>query len=662
MNFGDKRKSGERDSSLYEHREHWESPFEPVPHSPSKQDFEIQRLRSDGLTVREIAQILNLRPSEVKRCLGLDGGVGIEVDGFEGVDFSSSQADHSTVDRSSYDTTQGVVYTPERDVPLETRRGYLEYITEITGCQGGDEGGVCEVARDVINWKSLSKPILDELFEVQGYRCVSRSEGRKSLRAMADLVKGWSILDFDFTKIECHPVYYDLMEALGYPEGDLFVWFRLAKYKCSSCGTYVYKTHVCRSVTAGRVHPLLALSRCKRRAFMDYRRFLLVVHELLRRGVFNYRDGRFVRVYDKSLSLICLDLTVPDGVSTSLRDVFILRLEYAKDRYGFDLVGELRDKHVLNRLYGYIFADIVKAMKSAFIRAFKDVVKAILEKEEGLKIKGDIMLGGKVNCHIWSSGWLTPHFHLHTNFLNVVRVKVDGVERFVRFKPKLSDWALRMLKDRWRVYLRAELFKIEDFRVWGNEMDFESDFVVHSQFIELDLEEDGDFVHSEKILHRFRYVSRSPLLDLNIALHDGRIVVKDAFGVHPDLLFGGKGIYAVKDGLHLIDFRWLMVLALYQNRSQSFGFIHSCIRVFGITDSDLVRLLKSYKGASKTEYCMLCGSKLEFVGYLSLMDFLREGNPFVITFYYNGYRRFEFWKKRGVDPLPALKCEKCVDS
>jgi hypothetical protein len=49
MNFGDKRKSGERDSSLYEHRGHWNSPLEPVPQSPS--NCEQQYTREVLLTI-----------------------------------------------------------------------------------------------------------------------------------------------------------------------------------------------------------------------------------------------------------------------------------------------------------------------------------------------------------------------------------------------------------------------------------------------------------------------------------------------------------------------------------------------------------------------------------------------------------------------------------
>jgi len=631
----------------------------PAPLTPSGQGVysEIQRLRSEGLTVREIAQRLNLRFSEVKRLLGSEveevGDVDILIDGFDGIDFMTSSEPHgssldvtivadlddlSTVEYS-WDLSNmflphhdKVCHTHDGDISPETPRGYLDHITKITSCQGGGVEWVVKEVEDVINWHAVNKPILDELFEVEGYSCVYRAKGRRSLRAIADLVRGWAVLDFDFTKIECHPVYYDLMKALGYPEGDLFVWFKLAKYKCSSCGSEIFKTHVSRSATAGRVHPVQLLSRCKKRAFLDYKRFLAVVHALLRHGVFNYRDGRFVRVYDKSLSLICLDLTVPKSVSLSLRDLIFQRLNEVMERYGFDLVGKVRDKHVLNAIYGVVFADIVKAMKIAFVRAYTDVVRVILENEEGLKVKGKIMFGGKVNCHIWSSGWLVPHFHLHTNFLNVVRVEVDGEVRYIRFKPKLSEWALNLLKEKWTKYLKEELFKIDDFRVWGYEIDFEDEFVVHSQFIELDLNENGDFKNAGKILHRLRYVSRSPLLDLNIALHDGKIV------------FENGEVYAVKDGQRIpIDFRWLMALALYQNRSQSFGFVHSCKKLLGVTDDQL----KPYRGESRKEYCPFCGSELEFVDYLTMMDFLKEGNPFIITFYHNGYRRFEFWKKKG---------------
>jgi hypothetical protein len=87
-----------------------------------------------------------------------------------------------------------------------------------------------------------------------------------------------------------------------------------------------------------------------------------------------------------------------------------------------------------------------------------------------------------------------------------------------------------------------------------------------------------------------------------------------------------------------------MALAVYQNRSQCFGFVHSCKRILGITDGEL----KPYRGeAERTEYCPICGHKMDFVDYITLNELLDQGLPFVISFYHNGYRRFEFWKKKG---------------
>ena len=664
---------GERDSRS---PHGWVSPSESpelgsfggsvVPVPPTSLKPEIQRLRSEGLTVREIAQRLNLRFSEVKRLLGSYSeveDVEIQVEGFEGLDFTTSDPsskalvldDLDDLTSSDWDLSELLDIQHDFDtsfddivsISFDTQGGYLEHTTEISESVGG--AGDVEVvvdgnhvdwilkeARDVLNRYALDKPILEELFGVKGYSCVLKSKGRKSLQILKDVVNldEWAILDFDFIKIESHPYYWDFLRALGYSEGDLMVWFKLAKFKCSSCGANVYKAHANRRyVEPGRVHPVQLLSRCKRRAFEDYKRLLAVVHALLRRGVFNYRDGLFKRVYDKSLSLICLDLTVPVSVSLSLCDIVNQRLREAEEKYGFSLVGELRDKNVINAVYGFVFSDIVKAMRFAFAKAFAEVVMLILEKEEGLTVKGSIQLGGKVCCHIWSSGWLTPHFHLHTNVLNVVRVKVNGEERFVRFKPDLPEWALSLLREKWRRYLKEELFKIDGAGAWLYDIDFEEDFVVHTQFIELDLNEKGDFKNAGKILHRLRYVSRSPLLDLNIAFHEGRLIYENG------------EVYAVRDGQRIpIDLRWLMALAVYQNRSQCFGFVHSCKRILGITDGEL----KPYRGeAERTEYCPICGHKMDFVDYITLNELLDQGLPFVISFYHNGYRRFEFWKKKG---------------
>ena len=633
-----------------------------VPVPPTSLKPEILRLRRDGLTVREIAQRLNLRFSEVRQLLDISSEGYIEFEGFECLDFTTSDPsskalvldDLDELTSSDWDLSELLDIQHDFDtsfddivsISFDTQGGYLEHTTEISESVGGVGGvevvvdgnhvdWILKEARDVLNRYALDKPILDELFGVRGYSCVLKSKGRKSLQILKDVVNldEWAILDFDFIKIESHPYYWDFLRALGYSEGDLMVWFKLAKFKCSSCGANVYKAHANRRyVEPGRVHPVQLLSRCKRRAFEDYRRLLAVVHALLRRGVFNYRDGLFKRVYDKSLSLICLDLTVPVSVSLSLCDIVNQRLREAEEKYGFSLVGELRDKNVINAVYGFVFSDIVKAMRFAFAKAFAEVVKLILEKEEGLTVK-DLQLGGKVCCHIWSSGWLTPHFHLHTNVLNVVRVKVNGEERFVRFKPDLPEWALSLLREKWRRYLREELFKIDGAGAWLYDIDFEEDFVIHTQFIELDLNEKGDFKNAGKILHRLRYVSRSPLLDLNIAFHEGRLIYENG------------EVYAVRDGQRIpIDLRWLMALAVYQNRSQCFGFVHSCKRILGVTDEEL----KPYRGeAERTEYCPICGHKMDFVDYITLNELLDQGLPFVISFYHNGYRRFEFWKKKG---------------
>jgi hypothetical protein len=616
--------------------------------------------------------------------------VDIQVEGFEDLDFSFT----SNVDKIDSEPVQDVTtnvetltldledltftsewdlssmflphhdevcHTHDEDVSLDTQRGYLEHTTEIARSvdgvgdvevvvDGKHVDWVLREATDVLNRYALDKPILEELFGVKGYSCVLKSKGRKSLQILKDVVNlgEWSILDFDFIKIESHPYYWDLLRALGYSEGDLMVWFKLAKFKCSSCGVNVCKAHANRRyVEPGRVHPVQLLSRCKRRAFSDYKRLLAVVHALLRHGVFNYRNGLFKRVYDKSLSLICLDLTIPTSISLGLRDLVIQRLREVKSKFGFDLVGEVRDKSVINAVYGFVFSDIVNAMRTAFIRAFTEVLRIILEKEEGLVIRGKMLLGGKVCCHIWSSNWLSPHFHLHTNFLNVVRVKVNGEERFVRFKPELPKWALKLLGEKWKAYLKEELFKIDGAGAWLYDIDFEDvfvvdswsksrqfrGFVVYTQFVELDLNDDGDFVNAGKILHRLRYVSRSPLLDLNIAFHEGRLIYD-----HGD-------VYVVKDGHRIpIDFEWFEALAIYQNRSQCFGFVHSCKRILGVSEEEL----KPYRGeAERTEYCPICGHRMEFIEYITLNELLDQGHPFVISFYHNGWRRFEFWKKKG---------------
>jgi hypothetical protein len=603
----------------------------PDPH------FEqVNLLRREGLTVREIAQRLNLRPSEVKRLLGSEvEEIEIQVEGFEGLDFTTSQESRDsslvldiTIDVDLDDLTSSSDWdlsdlfnirhdfnTDHEDVSLDTQRGYLDLLQKSRF-----------VKRGIINLSSVGDlDVIRCYFETQGYEQVLVTKGRKTLKVLRDLIKGYGILHTDFSYISPHGGYSEVLYLEGYDEIDLSAEVFILKYSCSNCGFEVYKPHGVRSVFGGRVHPVLLSSRRKRTAIRSYNRNLAVVHGLVKEGVFNWREGRFVRVSDKSLSLLNLEFTVPVGVSKSLRDYVVLRLREAKEKFGFDLIGHVRDAQVLNAIYTFVFGDIVKAFRKAVISALRDTIREILAKEEGLKVKGKIQLGGKYAVHIWSSSWLTPHFHVHVDLFNVVRTS----KGFIRFKPELSKWALDLLRIKWRNYLKKYLFEIEGLKAWLYEEDFEDEFVVHNHFIELDLRENGDFANAGKLLHRLKYVCRSPLLDLNTAFWDKRVVLED-----------GRVVAKTDDGDVVLDLEWIECLCAYQTRYESFGFVHSAKRLFNVDIKDL-------RKTEMCEYCPVCGHPLVFVERITLPEFLKQNDRFVMVFYHNGCWRYEFWKKKG---------------
>jgi len=522
------------------------------------------------------------------------------------------------------------ILLPEKSESPVPPRGYLEYvqnrydISEVCPAIGLITGDKFIPISEV--FRISNHDILAEFFKTLGYELILKCKGRKSIKAFYDYVdtsKEFALIDSGYTKIVAHDGYSFVVRSLGFNDWDLSAEVRFLKYHCGTCDLVYYKPYS----LAGRVHPSTLYTRSKVRSFRKYKRYLAVVKHLLKEGVYNYRNGKFIPLSDRSLALITLEFTIPIELSYSILGYLFDRLEKVKESedLGFQKFGYISDVHLINRIYHEVYGELVKVFRRAARNTLLDVFSTVVEVEEGYPVSNSkIMLGGDYAIHIWSSDNVSPHIHVHANVLNVL--KVD--DRFIRFKPELSDWVIDLLKEKWRYYLKKELEK-SDIWVWVNPLVFDRDFVVHVGFIELDLSDSSDFCNAGRLLHRFRYIGRNAFLDLNTAFHEGRLYIKD------NKVFTSNN--------EELDWAWLELLAIYQTRHESFGFVHSCKRVLGISEEEL-RLLRD---ESKTEFCPICGSKMDLDGLLLLSDLLDAHDRFVFMYYHNGYFRYEFWKKKG---------------
>jgi hypothetical protein len=100
-------------------------------------------------------------------------------------------------------------------------------------------------------------------------------------------------------------------------------------------------------------------------------------------------------------------------------------------------------------------------------------------------------LTGVFVVHVWGTSSLLPHFHVHLTIPNVLKTRGG----FVRFSPKLNHEVVKVL---WRKALRAN-------GLWPLDGPTLPD--CHVSFVR--------YKERGRVVHRIRYASRLPIVDLS---------------------------------------------------------------------------------------------------------------------------------------------------
>jgi len=336
---------------------------------------------------------------------------------------------------------------------------------------------------------------------------------------------------------------------------------------------------------------------------------------VLRKG----RDGEY-KVYecsDKSLALLDLVLTIPEGISKSLADLWVSKWNGVKADYGLDGVGIIRNIEFLSEIRKAVFGDSIKILRKAVVNALKEWLEWYLVEVEGYpkSVVRNFKLGAWVNFHIWGSAHVDKHVHAHVLMPNFV--VCDGL--FVRFNPYLTKYALQKLREIWAKHLKKALRDIEGLEVWLYEDDLieHGEFVIYNKYIRLTLK-DGTFVNAGRIVHKFRYNARKVHNDLNNGFWEGRLK------------------------LNRLDYEWIEVCLLYDNRTVTIGYLKDWLKIFDVDKAEWVIIVK----AERKEICPFCGSEMELIDRVWLSDILERFSGVVYVYYFNGHWYLDFWKKR----------------
>jgi len=474
-----------------------------------------------------------------------------------------------------------------------------------------------------------NREVLNDYFETYGFNSVLSVRGRKFIGVKEVIDKDWAILEADYTKLETHDDYRVLMLSLGFTEDDLRAVIGFEDWECPNCGIHVFKPFVDAEerdgkviVRSGRAHPVNKNSRTRKYAYDQLKKLELISKAVLERGLYVFRKGvdgeyRSYECSDKSLALIDLVLTIPEGLSKSLADLWISRWEKVKAEYGIRNVGEIRDVGLWAELRKAVFGDSLKILRKAVVDALREWLKWYLVEIEGYPefVVKDLKLGDWVNLHIWGSAYVDRHVHAHVLMPNFV--VCGGL--FVRFNPYLTKSALQKLREVWAKHLKRALDRIEGLDVWLYEDDLieHEEFVIYNKYIRLTLK-DGTFVNAGRVVHKFKYNARKVHNDLNNGFWEGRLK------------------------LDRIDYEWIEVCLLYDNRTVVYGYIKDWLKIFDVDRVEWVKIVK----AERKEICPFCGSEMALIDRVWLYDVLERFSGIVHVYYFNGHWYLDFWKKR----------------
>jgi len=613
-----------------------------VPVPPTSLKPEILRLRRDGLTVREIAQRLNLRFSEVRQLLDISSEGYIEFEGFECLDFTTSESSSKALEYSQDDLDE-LTSASDWDLSelLDIQHGFDTGLDNIL--QTEKQGRLCSISHPlelrkfddyvegVVNdYTSVVENVLrsHEAFrkylEFKGQ--IVLSEVGRGFRGLRDVVDdSWLLCDLDFGRYEYHEVVYDLLKEFGYSEGDLSSVVRFRVGECRVCNIRYangYKVH------SGRMGIVRKYNEAKRRAIELFEILKLIGRKMDDFGIYNFRknrNGEMVKkpCSHKSLAIIWVDLTVSDEISKAVADFICQRFNESRYVYGFGGIGSLRGG-VRFRIESYVFSEVRKIVKVATEKALKQWLRDYLSKVEHMPLIGDFEIVGFSNIHLWSSLQLSPHLHNHLCLFNVVEVEIDGKREYWRFSPKIRKDEVERFKKIWCKVIVEEIRKADFWKVWGyDELLFDKlreigfKFDVHFSYTWLKDKCAGVFVH------HIAYRGRSFVVDLNNAFWDCRVV---------------------RDQL---DLNWIEACLLFINKRILYGSMKRWRKRFNISNDELKALWQRLRENRGLGYCPFCGNPLEFIGVYSLNELLDSFGKVVFYFYFKGLWRFEFWKKKG---------------
>ncbi|AKG92416.1 TPA_asm: hypothetical protein GahPV1_gp04 [Geoglobus ahangari pleomorphic virus 1] len=417
-------------------------------------------------------------------------------------------------------------------------------------------------------------------------------------------LSGYSVLDYGFTRVEVHPEFRKLMVYLGYDEKDYRASVLFGHYVCEKHGD-VFKPVLDSEVRgyldehgnrktnyvplAGRRHPLKKQSDVKRYSHLKFEQFVAIAEAVRKKGLKSFRefDGELKEVSQKKsdLALMWFVFTIPDQISR-------------------DLVKETPKK-------------AEKIMREAVKSTIKRFLRKYLKKHEKVPWTGEFKFGGVMNVHLNKTA--SPNeAHCHVHFALWNFVIWNG--HYVRFAPYLPEnW-----KDELRYLWKREFFRqirkqgygayYDELhcRLWEETYEFFNFYMRYTWFNE---ENYG------RIIHHLRYNARKALIDINEFFYEGHKF----------------------EDLSEEEIEWLGFLLEYSNRTSNVGFMNNWRENFGIPEERAREVIQRAKNKRK-DFCPICKSELEFVGYVTLEEIAKRDKVLVL-WWFNKTMHVEVWRK-----------------